>query len=283
MDDSLVRWLLNRPPLQAWTGDDKIPWNDPEFSQRMLCVHLDQSTGLASRPFQKIDSHVQFIHQEILQAKPSRVLDLGCGPGFYVHRLTSLGHEVSGIDFSPASIEYAKSHGGGSFVLKDLLAADYGKEWDLITFMFGEPNTFAPNDLRKILMKSYSALNPMGRLLMEVTTPQTVRAMGSQGPAWAASQGGLFHPKPHLWLQESCWDDAVQAAKTRWIVMLEEGEPFTFASATQSWNEDQMHQLLAELGFQSVRTYPSMMGIPDPDCPEFLAWLAIKPSGDGVN
>ena len=39
----------------------------------------------------------------------ARVLDLGCGPGLYTTRLAKLGHTCVGIDFSPASIAYAKA------------------------------------------------------------------------------------------------------------------------------------------------------------------------------
>ncbi len=38
---------------------------------------------------------------------PSRVLDMGCGPGFLMYFLHELGIDVSGIDFSPASKELA--------------------------------------------------------------------------------------------------------------------------------------------------------------------------------
>ncbi len=283
MDGSLVQWLLKREPLRAWKGEDKIPWNDPDFSQRMLEVHLDQSTGLASRPFAKIDQHVEFIHREVLLGKPSRILDLGCGPGFYAHRLTSLGHEVTGIDFSPASIEFARSHGGGRFMQDDLLTASYGEGWDLVTFLFGEPNTFAPSDLKLIVVKAHKALNPGGVLLMEVTKHEAVRAMGDQSPTWDASPGGLFHPGPHLWLQESRWDEGAQAAKSRWHIVAEGEAPNSFGCTTQSWTEEQMRDLLGQAGFQGIQIYPSMKGNHDPESPEAMAWLAAKPSDDGVS
>ncbi len=283
MDPSLVQWLLNRAPLKAWTGEDKIPWNEPEFSRRMLEVHLDQSTGLASRPFAKIDRHVQFIHHGVLDARTSRILDLGCGPGLYAHRLVILGHEVAGIDFSPASTEYAKSQGGGNFTQDDLLQADFGEGHDLVTFLFGEPNTFSPSDLKVILGKAYLALKPGGKLLLEVTKSEAVRGMGDQGQSWAASEKGLFHPAPHFWLQESVWDDDAQAAKTRWHVLPEGGDPFSFGCTTQAWTEEQMRRALGESGFQEVSIYPSMTGKPDPECPEALAWLSVRPCDDGVS
>lgn len=42
----------------------------------------------------------------------SRILDLGCGPGFYLQALAAKGHLCVGVDFSPASIEYARRQAG---------------------------------------------------------------------------------------------------------------------------------------------------------------------------
>ncbi len=39
--------------------------------------------------------------------QPTRVLDVGCGPGFLMLFLAELGVTVSGIDFSPSSLELA--------------------------------------------------------------------------------------------------------------------------------------------------------------------------------
>ena len=38
---------------------------------------------------------------------PSRVLDVGCGPGFLMTFLAELGVEVDGIDYSPSSLNLA--------------------------------------------------------------------------------------------------------------------------------------------------------------------------------
>ena len=71
------------PEPLPWTEGDNIPWDDPEFSERMLAVHLSQEHDLASRRSEKIDRHVDWIFSEVLGSQPSRVLDLGCGPGRY--------------------------------------------------------------------------------------------------------------------------------------------------------------------------------------------------------
>ena len=91
-----------------WAEGDNIPWDDPEFSERMLAEHLNQEHDLASRKAETIDQHVRWIHSEVLDSRSARVLDLACGPGLYTLRLAQLGCDCFGIDFSPASIRHAK-------------------------------------------------------------------------------------------------------------------------------------------------------------------------------
>ena len=51
---------------EPWTEGEKIPWNDPEFSERMLREHLSQDHGAASRRFDTIEKHVDWIHRKVL-------------------------------------------------------------------------------------------------------------------------------------------------------------------------------------------------------------------------
>ena len=64
-----------------WDEGDNIPWHDPDFSRRMLREHLSQAHDAASRRTETIDQHVAWIHQTLLRDRPTRILDLGCGPG----------------------------------------------------------------------------------------------------------------------------------------------------------------------------------------------------------
>jgi hypothetical protein len=48
--------IVERSPGPApWSEGDNIPWNDPEFSERMLTEHLSQEHDLASRRSETID------------------------------------------------------------------------------------------------------------------------------------------------------------------------------------------------------------------------------------
>ena len=131
-----------------WDGAYKIPWDDPDFSRRMLAEHLSQDHELASRRVEWIDRQVEWIHSGLLGGQPAEVLDLGCGPGFYAHRLTSLGHRCRGIDFGPASIEHARKHNPDpsrcEFILDDIRHAAFGGPYDLAMLLYGEVNVFPP-------------------------------------------------------------------------------------------------------------------------------------------
>ena len=52
---------------KPWAEGEKIPWNDPDFSKRMLNEHLSQAHDAASRRFEIIEKHVSWIHHQVLQ------------------------------------------------------------------------------------------------------------------------------------------------------------------------------------------------------------------------
>jgi SAM-dependent methyltransferase len=149
-----------------WEGAYKIPWDDPAFSRRMLAEHLSQEHELASRRVEWIDRQVEWIHRELLGAKAATILDLGCGPGFYAHRLAQRGHRVRGIDFGPASIDYARGHNPDAtrceFMLGDIRDIDFGGPYDLAMLLYGEFNVFPPRDAAAILAKLLASLGPRG-------------------------------------------------------------------------------------------------------------------------
>ncbi len=54
--------LVNRPiPPAPWSEGEKIPWNEPAFSARMLREHLSQEHDAASRRAAIIDRQVDWI------------------------------------------------------------------------------------------------------------------------------------------------------------------------------------------------------------------------------
>jgi SAM-dependent methyltransferase len=263
--------------LQPWEEGEKIPWNDPAFSRRMLREHLSQRHDAASRRTSKIKKHVDWIHRFILEGRPSRILDLGCGPGLYASRLAAHGHACHGIDFSPASIEYAKEHAprGCAYTLADVRTADYGEAYDLVMFIYGELNVFTKVDARVILQKAYAALKSGGRLLIEISTYDAIEQTGNQPATWYSTPKGLFADTPHLCLMESFWDEKQSVATERYfIVNAETGEVSRFAASSQAYDDRTIKSMLKKARFKDVQTHPSLTGDEETDADDFAVLVA---------
>ena len=98
---------LNKPEVYAQSSCKF--WEDEHISKGMLEAHLNPDLEAASRKHEFIDQSVKWIHSLASQKTHPKLLDLGCGPGLYTDRLNQLGYEVTGIDISKRSIEYART------------------------------------------------------------------------------------------------------------------------------------------------------------------------------
>jgi SAM-dependent methyltransferase len=199
----------------------------------------------------------------------------------YAERLSALGHACTGIDFSPASINYAREQSAvtGSRVayhLADIRQADFGAGYNLIMFIFGELNVFRPADARQILAKAYAALEAGGQILLEVSTFEGVEKVGRQPPTWYTRQSGLFSDRPHLCLTESFWDVETAVATQRYFTLDGAlGSLTHFAASTQAYQDNQYAALLLGAGFDSVAVHPSLTGRPE-DAGEFQVIIGAK-------
>jgi ubiquinone/menaquinone biosynthesis C-methylase UbiE len=88
---------------------------------------------------ENISSKFLRVLAERCKLKPgSKIIDVGCGTGFYVNLFTKLGFNASGIDISKTAIEKAKDKYPGSiFEVVDATKMPYKKnEFDMI-FLYG--------------------------------------------------------------------------------------------------------------------------------------------------
>ena len=257
--------IVNRRRCPApWSEGDNIPWNEPGFSERMLKEHLSQDHDAASRRSEIIDAHVRWIDQDLLGGKPSRILDLGCGPGLYMRRLAKLGHSCVGIDYGPASLAFARETATRegldcTFHLGDIREEDYGNGFDLVMQIYGELNVFRPADAGLILGKAYAALKEKGLLLMEVEDYASVRNGGQAGPSWYSSASGLFSTEPHFVLEECLWDEPAQVRIVRMVVIdAKSGAVTLYSLSGQAYTDEDYTRLFEQHGFDQVQFLPTM-------------------------
>ncbi len=83
-------------------------WVDDYISTQLLEVHLNPDIELTGRNETTISSTIKWILNKV-PGDRLNILDLGCGPGLYTEKLAENGHTVTGMDFSPNSISYARA------------------------------------------------------------------------------------------------------------------------------------------------------------------------------
>lgn len=270
-------------PPEPWAEGEKIPWDDPRFSKRMLQEHLSQDHDWASRRFSIINRHAKWIFQYLLKNHPGRILDLGCGPGLYTFRLAAIGCECKGIDFSPASIEYAIAQAGAmqlkiDYVLDNIKTVEYGSDFDLAMLLFGEFNVFSPEDAAKILEKAFNALKPGGTLLIEPSTLEYVKTVGTKGLFWSGGVSGLFSDSPHLVLKETFWIEKRNVAVERvFIVDGGTSEVTRCSTSIQAYKLNELKEMFQRAGFTDVRKYDTLADTGRDALPGFFALTARKP------
>jgi SAM-dependent methyltransferase len=119
-------------------------------------------------------------HRRALAALQDRrkVLEIGCGAGFFLERLQSQGKEVRGVELNAAGASFARSRGVPveQAALEDF-APEHREEFDGVCFFqvlehVAQPLTFFENAL--------ACLQPGGRLI--VTVPNMAGILGRMAP-----------------------------------------------------------------------------------------------------
>ena len=143
---------------------DKSEWfttwfNSPLYHQ--LYKHRDEKEAHAF-----IDALISSLRLE----PGARVLDLACGRGRYAKYLNSKGFDVTGIDISTNSIEYARKfeQNGLSFQIHDMREPLEGAKFDYILNLFTSFGYFRSGEEDKaVLIAALSAMKQNGLLVVD--------------------------------------------------------------------------------------------------------------------
>lgn len=260
--------VFNRDKKPALAGGfQTIPWDDPHFSRRILDVHLDNSTDAASRGIDRVNAECAFLNDIISDnlGRPAHVCDLTCGPGLYAVQLARLGHSLVGVDFSPASIEYAQSVAEESdlpvtFQFADIRKVQFSEgSFDVNLFLYGQPNAFDVNDLKSILKKVRQWTKPGGLIVLDLASFDEIKK--NTGQNWFAHEKSIFSQEPHLWLEEKTWHK-VKGIQTHCIYIIDSasGEVREYQQWHQAYQLQEATELLEQTGWRLQAVYGDLCG-----------------------
>jgi SAM-dependent methyltransferase len=276
--------IYHRPdPPPLWQDGGNLPWNDPAFSARMLREHLDESHRAASRQAAERAAQLDWLWTELRLEPGSRVLDLTCGPGLYAVPLAQRGARVTGVDFSPASIAYARqlAQDGGVVDRCEFIEADvrdYAPQpeaFDAALFLYGQLAVFPRDEAMALLRKAATALRPGGRLCAELLDPAQVDKKDSSW--WFTDDKGLWGERPFLHLGERRWDAAERTSVEHYLILhLESGALDEIVLCDQAYEVEEMAGMMRAAGFGEVMAYAGWAGLPLYDAGEWIAYIAEK-------
>jgi len=164
--------INSRPtPFQSYTAEEL--WTDEHTSKKMLEYHLNESVDLSSRNKNFISRSVKWIVSHFGIDVNTSIADFGCGPGLYATPFAENNADVTGIDFSRRSIQYAKKIAGQkgldiTYYQQDYLKFETEKRFDLITMIFCDFCALSPLQRKILLAKFYRFLKPGGSVLLDV-------------------------------------------------------------------------------------------------------------------
>ena len=171
MFEELERINERPEPFQFYTASDL--WTDEHTSKQMLSFHLNEAIDVSSRNAEFINRSVEWIASEFNIGRDSKIADFGCGPGLYAAPLAKRGANVTGIDFSGRSIEYAKEIAAReqlniSYVEQNYLDFETQDRFDLVLMIMCDFCALSPTQRKGILNKFHRILKPSGSVLLDV-------------------------------------------------------------------------------------------------------------------
>ncbi len=168
----LIEKINERPvPFEFYTAEEL--WTNNHTSKQMLAYHLNGAIDVSSRNANFIENSVEWIIRYFKLDGNSCVADFGCGPGLYANKLSKCGANITGIDFSERSINYADKYAkennlNANYVRCNYLEYNTDKKYDLIIMIMCDFCALSFEQRKTMLEKYYSLLKTGGKLLLDV-------------------------------------------------------------------------------------------------------------------
>lgn len=286
VNDLLARalWrIYNRPERPTpWEGGGNLPWDEPDFSRRMLREHLDESHSAASRTSEQRALVIDWLWRKLRLAPGVRLLDVTCGPGLYAVPLAGRGLVVTGVDFAPAAIAHARQLADLAgvehcyFHEADVREFDFGAAgFDAALFLYGQLAVFPRRQAQELLVRVAKALRPGGRLCVELLDQEKVDK--SESNWWFSDDTGLWGDDPFFSFGERFWmEEEALSCERFYTLRLETGELEEVLLCDQTYSVREMTEMMLRAGFTTVDVYPHWDDVPQYDADEWNVYVAFK-------
>jgi len=171
-------------------------WTNPYISKQLLDIHLNINIDLASRKYESIKKTADWILTQTNGDKLN-ILDLGCGPGLYSEIFAKKGYNVTGIDLSKNSIDYAQQEAKSKsldikYINQNYLELNLDENsFDLVILIFTDFGVLLPNEREILLNNIKKVLKPNGTFIFDVLNDKDITQKTSP-KNWELTKKGFW-------------------------------------------------------------------------------------------
>jgi SAM-dependent methyltransferase len=255
-----------RPSL--YEEGSAVMWTDSYISRQLLRCHIDPDNDLASRSDRKIELIVDWILSKAGK-EGMRVLDLGCGPGLYAEKFAKLGHQVVGIDFSKASIEYAKEESRKNrsdieYHCENYLNLAYEDRFDLVILIYLDFCVLKPAERDLLLKNAHASLKKDGVMIFDVVNGRNIDGKILK-QSWEVSSRGFWKDESYIALNDGYHYPEQKVLLNQHIVIDQSDSVESYLFWTTYYEPEDLMPILGDAGFSNASCFENVL-------PESDAW-----------
>ena len=257
--------INERPePFQFYTAKDL--WTDEHTSKRMLSFHLNEAIDVSSRNAKFINRSVEWITAEFNIGEGIKIADFGCGPGLYAARLAKRGANVTGIDFSERSIEYAEEVAsceqvGIKYVNQNYLEFETEDRFDLVLMIMCDFCALSYRQRKGLLSKFYKTLKPGGSVLLDVFSLSAFEQREEAATYQENQLDGFWSPNKYYGFLNTFKYNEDKVALDKYTI-IEVGRTRQVYNWLQYFTPEDIEKELQKEGFSVKKFYADVAGAP---------------------
>ncbi|GAB2645145.1 class I SAM-dependent methyltransferase [Vibrio panuliri] len=262
-----------------YTAD--VLWTDEHIAKQMLSFHLNPDLSLASRTLPFIEASVTWLVSEFGLNGASKVIDFGCGPGLYTHRLKAKGvGTVVGLDFSKNSLKHATEQAEQASLDIEYRYGNYleysdSREFDLITLVMCDLCALNPAQRSELFGEFKSLLASNGSIALDVYTATRFANQNESLSLERNAMNGFWSDKDYWCIQSSFKYEEEKVTLDKYVISQEDKE-WTVFNWLQHFTIEELSQELEAHGLEIKRAYSDLKGTPLVDGDEMAVVIGHK-------
>lgn len=232
----------------------------------MLSFHLKERIDVSSRNAEFINLSVEWIASEFNIGRGTKIADFGCGPGLYAVRLAKRGANVTGIDFSKRSIEYAKEvaareHLDINYVNQNYLEFETEDRFDLLLMIMCDFFALSPIQRTMILRTFRRILKSGGSVLLDMYSLSAFEQKQEIATYEVNQLNGFWSPNKYYGFLNTFKYDEEKVTLDKYTI-IELDRTKTVYNWLQYFSPEAIEREFVEVGFSVMGLYSDVAGTP---------------------